>query len=77
MLKITLFGIFLQLVVQTGITDANFCDDVRIGIENRTLAYSLLCSKYDQHLSSCCHTIDQDLHWHKIAYQTVCKHHGT
>ncbi len=73
MFKIALLGIFLQVVLEIRITEASSCEEMRIGIQNRTLAHSLLCSKYDGYLSSCCSIIKHDLFLHKIDYQRRCK----
>lgn len=62
----------MKLVLQVGTTEAKICDDIRIDIENRTTAYSLLCSKYDPYLSSCCNAIEQELNWQKYSYRKHC-----
>ena len=73
MSKIALFGFLLKLVLQVGTTEANICDDIRIDIINRTTAYSLICSKYDPYLSSCCDAIKKELNWQKNSYYRHCR----
>jgi hypothetical protein len=76
MLRIAVVGILLQLVVQTGTAEAICCDDIRSDIENRTIAYNVLCGKGDPHLGNCCRVIEQDLRKHKLSYRTLCPNHG-
>ncbi|XP_028391457.1 ficolin-2-like [Dendronephthya gigantea] len=72
MLRIALVVILLQLLLQTDGAEALCCDDIRSDIENRTLAYNILCSKGEEHLGNCCRVIEQDLRKRKLAYQTLC-----
>lgn len=76
MLRIAVVGILLQLVLQTGTAEAICCDDIRSDIENRTVAYNVLCGKGDPHLGNCCRVIEQDLRKHKLSYRTLCPNHG-
>ena len=76
MLRIALVGIFLQLVLYTTTTEAICCDDIRSDVDNRTLAYKVLCSKNDPHLRNCCRVIEQDLRNHELSYRTLCPDHG-
>ena len=76
MLRIAVVGILLQLVLQTGTAEAICCDDIRSDIENRTVAYNVLCGKGDPHLGNCCRVIEQDLRKHKLSYRTLCPNQG-
>ena len=76
MLRLALVGIFLQLALYTGTAEAICCDDIRSDVDNRTLAYNVLCSEHDAHLGNCCRVIEQDLRKHKLSYRTLCEDHG-
>ena len=73
MCKIALFGIFLKLVLHVGTTEGSICEDIRNDIENRTTAYSLLCSKYDPYLIGCCNAIKKELNWNQNSYGRDCQ----
>ena len=76
MLRIALVGILIQLVLYTGTAEAICCDDIRSDVDNRTLAYKVLCSKNDPHLENCCRVIEQDIRKHELSYRTLCPDHG-
>ena len=76
MLRIALVGIFIQLVLCIGTAEAICCDDIRSDVDNRTLAYKVLCSENDPHLENCCRVIEQDIRKHELSYRTLCPNHG-
>ncbi|XP_028391588.1 fibrinogen C domain-containing protein 1-B-like [Dendronephthya gigantea] len=77
MLRIALVVILFQVVLQSVITEALCCDDIRSDIKNRTLAYNLLCSKKDPKLESCCGVIEQEIQRHKLALKILCPNNVT
>ena len=76
MLGIALVVILFQIVLQSGFAEALCCDDIRSDIENRTLAYNLLCSKHDPNLASCCRVIERNIRKHKLAHRILCPNNG-
>ena len=76
MSRIVFTGIVLELVLLSGITEATCCHEMKDYVENRTVAYNVLCSNNDR-LRDCCRVIEEDIRKHTQAYRTLCLKQGT
>ena len=75
MSRIVFTGIVLELVLLSAITDATCCHEIKDYVENRTVAYNVLCSNNDR-LRDCCRVIEEDICKHTQAYRTICPNHS-
>ena len=68
--------IFLAFVVFTAEvkgTKTACCEDIKVLLKNKTIAYQTVCSPVDSRLSSnCCRDIETEIEKHRFAYKMLC-----